>query len=325
MPATEITPTVVPTLRYPDVAAALDWLCEAFGFERHAVVRHEDGTVRYAELMFGRGMIMVASADGSDLDAFMKEPSDIGGAETQICYLFVADAPAHCGQAKRAGADILLDIQDENGKGRGYSCRDPQGHIWNFGSYDPWRCRPASAVARGRLRACLRSLALTSAALAGIFAASALLDTTALIHLRRSELNAASTASRLDDEKADAVVSVTQERLAVQAGQDLALARQELARERTALETAHRDAEEARERLALAERTRAAAVEQLVTERSAREAAELAVQQMHQQLTKEQQVVAERADKKAIEEEAAPESRARTRPRFLVRKTYWPF
>ena len=48
------TPTVIPTMRYNDAAAAIAWLCEAFGFETHLV------------------------------------------------------------------------------------CRDPEGHIWNFGSYDPW-------------------------------------------------------------------------------------------------------------------------------------------------------------------------------------------
>ena len=327
MCAAEITTTVVPTLRYRDVAAAIDWLCEAFGFERRAVVHGEDGTVRYAELMFGRGMIMVAPADGSDLDAFMKQPSDMGGVETQICYLFVADAPAHCAQAKRAGADIILDIADEDGKGRGYSCRDPEGHVWNFGTYNPWRRQPATAAARGGFRALVRSLALAAAALAGIFAASALLDATALvIHLKRSELSAASSASRSNDEKADAVASVTQERVvAVQAEQDLAQARQELARGRTALEAAHRDAEEARERLALAERAREAALKQLVTERSAREAAELFVQQVHQQRVKEQKEAAERAAKKALEEETARENTTRTRPRFMLRKTYWLF
>jgi uncharacterized glyoxalase superfamily protein PhnB len=326
MRATEFTPTIVPTLRYRDVAAAIDWLCEAFRFERHAIVTGEDGTVRYAELTFGRGIIMVVPADGSDLDAFMKQPSDVGGAETQICYLFVADAPAHCAQAKRAGADIILDIEDADGKGSGYTCRDPEGHVWNFGTYDPWRRRPGSAAARGRFQACIRSLALAIATLAGISATSALLDTTALvIHLRRSELNAANSASRSNAEEANALASVTQEPAAAEAQRDVAQAPKEIARERTALEAAQRDAEESRERLALAERAHAAALEQLAAERSAREAAELAVQQVHEQLTKEQKEAVERAAKRALEGETASENKTRTRPRFMVRKTYFTY
>ena len=37
-----------------------------------------------------------------------------------------------------AGAEIVIEIKDEDYGGRDYSCRDPEGHVWNFGSYDPW-------------------------------------------------------------------------------------------------------------------------------------------------------------------------------------------
>ena len=37
--------TVVPTLRYRDVPAAIDWLCTAFGFEKHLVVAGDDNGV----------------------------------------------------------------------------------------------------------------------------------------------------------------------------------------------------------------------------------------------------------------------------------------
>src|SRR5215471_12052410 len=255
MRVTAITETVVPTLRYRDVAAAIDWLCEAFGFEGHAIMHGDDGTVRYAELKFGRSIIIVVRADGSELDAFMKQPSDIGGAETQVCYLLVADAVAHCARAKRAGADIILDIKDEDGKRGGYSCRDPEGHVWNFGSYDPWRRRSGSGAVRGRFRACVRSLALAIAMMAGISSTSALLDSTALvIYLRRSELNAAGSASRLNVEEAHVSSAARESAATTQAQQDAAQARHELTRERAMLEAAHHDAEEARERLALAER-----------------------------------------------------------------------
>lgn len=28
--------------------------------------------------------------------------------------------------------------KDEDYGGRGYSCRDPEVNLWNFGSYNPW-------------------------------------------------------------------------------------------------------------------------------------------------------------------------------------------
>jgi len=41
-------------------------------------------------------------------------------------------------RAVAAGAEIVIEIKDEDYGGRDYSCRDPEGHVWNFGSYDPW-------------------------------------------------------------------------------------------------------------------------------------------------------------------------------------------
>ena len=33
---------------------------------------------------------------------------------------------------------IVMEIEDQDYSGRLYSCRDPEGHLWNFGTYDPW-------------------------------------------------------------------------------------------------------------------------------------------------------------------------------------------
>ena len=41
------------------------------------------------------------------------------------------------GRALEAGAKILLDIKDEDYGGRGFTCRDPEGHVWSIGTYDP--------------------------------------------------------------------------------------------------------------------------------------------------------------------------------------------
>ena len=40
--------TVIPAMRYRDANAAIEWLCKAFGFEKHLVVPGENGTVAHA-------------------------------------------------------------------------------------------------------------------------------------------------------------------------------------------------------------------------------------------------------------------------------------
>jgi len=130
--------TVIPTMRYNDAAAAIEWLCNAFGFDKHLVVPGEGGTVVHAQLVFGNGMVMLGSAGESEFDNFQKPPSALSGSVSQSPYIVVEDADRHYARAVAVGAEIVMDIKNEDYGGRGYSCRDPEGHIWNFGSYDPW-------------------------------------------------------------------------------------------------------------------------------------------------------------------------------------------
>lgn len=129
---------IIPTMRYQDAAKMIDWLCEAFGFERHLVVPGEAGTIAHAQLTYRDAMIMLGSARDDEFGK-LQVPPRRGAAVTESAYVIVPDADAHYARATKAGAEIVRDIQDEDYGGRGYSCRDPEGQLWNFGSYDPWK------------------------------------------------------------------------------------------------------------------------------------------------------------------------------------------
>ena len=58
--------TVISCLRYRDAPAAIEWLCNTFGFEKHLVVPNADGTIAHAQLSFGNGMIMLGSVQKDD-------------------------------------------------------------------------------------------------------------------------------------------------------------------------------------------------------------------------------------------------------------------
>ncbi|GIW44477.1 MAG: glyoxalase [Candidatus Binatia bacterium] len=128
---------VIPCLRYRDAPKAIEWLCTTFGFEPHAVHRGSDGTIAHAELRLGAGMIMLASATPNEFGRLMKQPEHVGAPVTQSVYVVVPDVDRVYGQAVRAGATIAMGITDEP-HGRGFSCYDPEGHLWSFGTYDPW-------------------------------------------------------------------------------------------------------------------------------------------------------------------------------------------
>jgi uncharacterized glyoxalase superfamily protein PhnB len=131
--------TVIPCMGYRDAAAAIEWLCQAFGFEKHAVYPGEGGTIMHAELSFGNGMIMCGSIKDTPFWRYIKHPDEIGGCETQCACIIVNDADTVYQRARAAGAEILVDIKTEDYGGRGFTCRDLEGHIWNFGTYDPWQ------------------------------------------------------------------------------------------------------------------------------------------------------------------------------------------
>jgi uncharacterized glyoxalase superfamily protein PhnB len=124
-------------MRYRDAPAAIEWLCDTFGFEPQLVVPNEDGSIAHAQLSFGNGMIMLGSAFDTEYGRLLKQPSEIGNFVTQSAYLVVNNADLVYGRVLEAGGKILLDIKDEDYGGRGFTCSDPEGHIWSIGTYDP--------------------------------------------------------------------------------------------------------------------------------------------------------------------------------------------
>ena len=131
--------TFIPVIRYRDAPAAIEWLCNAFGFEKNLVVPNDDGTIAHAQLSFGNGMIMLGSVIKNEtaFGSLLKQPDGVGGAQTQSTYV-VTDADAAYARAKAGGAKIAMEIRDEDYGGRDFSCHDLGGHLWSFCTYDPW-------------------------------------------------------------------------------------------------------------------------------------------------------------------------------------------
>jgi uncharacterized glyoxalase superfamily protein PhnB len=140
MPTTakDTTVTIMPAMRYADAPAAIDWLCRTFGFEKYVVYPGEDGLIAHAELTFGNGMIMLGSARDDDYGKLVTTPGQVGGRTTQSVYIVASDIEALYSRVKAAGADIIRSLETTTYGSRDFSCRDPEGHLWSFGTYDPW-------------------------------------------------------------------------------------------------------------------------------------------------------------------------------------------
>jgi uncharacterized glyoxalase superfamily protein PhnB len=138
-PAPKDWPRISSSAFYRDAAAAIDWLCDAFGFQVRLKVEGEGGRIEHSELTHGEGLIMVGQEVGDSTDRawkrLMRSPRSVDGANTQSMMLFVDDADAHCAHARSRGARIVEepathDYGDDYWSDRSYGALDPEGHLW---------------------------------------------------------------------------------------------------------------------------------------------------------------------------------------------------
>jgi uncharacterized glyoxalase superfamily protein PhnB len=132
---------LVPFLGYEDAAAAIDWLCTAFGATENAEARSTDahGTVVHAELDLEGSTIFLSTPegyvaprkhrDGCEIERRMHDnPWVIDG-----LFVEVADVDAHHTRAQEHGAVVLREPEEPGIGYRIYTVEDLEGHRWMFG------------------------------------------------------------------------------------------------------------------------------------------------------------------------------------------------
>jgi uncharacterized glyoxalase superfamily protein PhnB len=129
---------IIPGHRYHNPAAAIEWFCDVLGFQRHAVYEGENGKIAHAELTLGSGMIMLGSGKDDEFSSSFKSPDDLGGVETRVAYVIVPNADEVHDRAVSAGARITMPLHDASNGAREFAAKDPEGHTWVIGTYNPW-------------------------------------------------------------------------------------------------------------------------------------------------------------------------------------------
>ena len=133
-------PRLSSAICYKDAAKAIDWLCQAFGFEVRLKVEGEGGRIMHSELTYGEALVMVAqSGPNPNHPEFPPtvSPAEMQGKNTQSIMLFVDDVIAHCEHARSAGAKIvdqptIHDYGPDYWADRSYGALDLEGHLWWF-------------------------------------------------------------------------------------------------------------------------------------------------------------------------------------------------
>ena len=125
-------PQVYPRLAYSDPTAAVVWLGRAFGLRERETARltSEDGTISLTEMELGAGLVMIGAAGNHALES----PTKLGGG-SQMVMAYVDGVDEHYAMAKQAGAEIVMELQDQPWGDRRYEALDLEGHRWYFAEH----------------------------------------------------------------------------------------------------------------------------------------------------------------------------------------------
>ncbi len=119
---------ISPVFRYRHAREAIDWLERAFGFRRTEVHEGPDGTIVHAELRLGAGGVAISSAG--------PEVADNPWTHVRTgLYVCTSTPDPFYERAMHARAEIVQPIRDLPYGSREFSVRDPEGHLWSFGTY----------------------------------------------------------------------------------------------------------------------------------------------------------------------------------------------
>jgi uncharacterized glyoxalase superfamily protein PhnB len=122
-------PQVWPTLRARDARALIRFLVDAFGFEE-TVVYADGDAVGHAQLDWPEGGgVMLGSVRELADDPWPIQPGTTG------CYVVTDDPAAVLDRARAAGAEIVRDLFETDYGSKDFTARDPEGNLWQFGTY----------------------------------------------------------------------------------------------------------------------------------------------------------------------------------------------
>jgi len=132
MATTHAPPVIWPTLLYNDARAALEFLEEAFGFTTTLVVPNpeDDAVIEHCQMSGpDGGGIMLGTANRPD-NKFSQRPT--GAASI---YVVTKTPDELYDRAVAAGAEVFHELEDQDYGSRDFAVKDPEGNLWNFGTY----------------------------------------------------------------------------------------------------------------------------------------------------------------------------------------------
>jgi len=122
--------TIIPELVYADVGAAVEWLCNVFGFsERLRIGNHRSQLCLGEESIIVVGQTVSEGGDSREVTEF--RPPQLGQVSHSV-MVRVEAVNRHYQHTRRCGARILTPPETYPFGERQYTVEDLGGHRWTF-------------------------------------------------------------------------------------------------------------------------------------------------------------------------------------------------
>ena len=129
-PRMEGMPWLMPYLTVRDPAKAISFYEKAFGFKKINSVQGEDGSLQHVEMKQEEAVIMFGPEGAYGGTA--KAPATSKVESGISLYVYCRDVDARYEQAKAAGAEVVMELQDAFWGDRTCQFKDPDGYRWSF-------------------------------------------------------------------------------------------------------------------------------------------------------------------------------------------------
>jgi PhnB protein len=123
--------TVTPYIPVDGAADAIEYYKRAFGAKERMRMNAPDGSIAHAEIEIGDSLVIVSDPFPQST---VKSPRSLGGTSASI-FLYVKDVDAVVKQAVEAGAEIVMEPQDQFWGDRFGTITDPFGHTWSVATH----------------------------------------------------------------------------------------------------------------------------------------------------------------------------------------------
>jgi PhnB protein len=123
--------SVIPALSIEGAAEAIEFYKRAFGAKERSRMLGPGNTIAHAEIEIGDSVVMV---NDPFPQSSVRPPTELGGTSIGL-FCYVEDVDATFKQAIDAGAESVMEVEDQFWGDRFGSVRDPYGHSWSLATH----------------------------------------------------------------------------------------------------------------------------------------------------------------------------------------------